>query len=71
MESKEAKFALMLTVFIACISVLNIVSAKLWTFSWGTLELTISGGIIAYWITFPVTDVVWLTQVAIPLSQSS
>lgn len=58
MEQKEAKFALMLTVFIACISVLNIVSAKLWTFSMGGLELTISGGIIAYWITFPVTDVV-------------
>lgn len=58
METREAKFALLLTVFIASISILNVVSAKLWTFGIGGLELTISGGIIAYWITFPVTDVV-------------
>ena len=58
METKEAKFAFLLTVFIASISILNVVSAKLWTFGLWGLDLTISGGIIAYWITFPVTDVV-------------
>jgi len=58
METKEAKFAFLLTVFIASISILNVVSAKLWTFGLLGLDLTISGGIIAYWITFPVTDVV-------------
>ncbi|MFV8819402.1 queuosine precursor transporter [Haliea sp. E17] len=44
----------MLTVFIACMSFINVVSAKLWTVA----GLTISGGIMAYWLTFPVTDVV-------------
>lgn len=58
MEVREAKFVLLLTVFISCISVLNVISAKLWTFGIGPLQLVISGGIIAYWFTFPVTDVV-------------
>jgi uncharacterized integral membrane protein (TIGR00697 family) len=58
MPEREVKFVLLLTVFISCISVLNVISAKLWNFSLGPLELTISGGIIAYWFTFPVTDVV-------------
>ncbi len=35
-------------------SFINVVSAKLWTVG----GLTISGGIMAYWLTFPVTDVV-------------
>ena len=58
MPEREVKFVILLTVFISCIAVLNVISAKLWNFSLGTLELTISGGIIAYWFTFPVTDVV-------------
>lgn len=44
----------MLTVFIACMSFINVVSAKLWSVA----GLTISGGIMAYWLTFPITDVV-------------
>ncbi len=45
---------MLLTVFIACMSFINVVSAKLWTVA----GLTISGGIMAYWLTFPITDVV-------------
>jgi uncharacterized integral membrane protein (TIGR00697 family) len=58
MDSKETKFAILLTAFIACISVLNVISAKLWVLEVGGLTLTLSGGIIAYWLTFPITDVV-------------
>jgi len=58
MDPQEKKFAILLAVFIACISILNLISAKLWVFALGGLELTISAGIIAYWFTFPVTDVV-------------
>lgn len=58
METRELKFTILFTGFIACISVLNVISAKLWTFNAGPYELILSGGIIAYWFTFPVTDVV-------------
>ncbi|TGD71777.1 VUT family protein [Mangrovimicrobium sediminis] len=51
---RELKFIILLTMFIACMSFINVVSAKLWSFA----GLTISGGIMAYWLTFPVTDVV-------------
>ncbi len=55
---RDTKFIIIFSVFLACISVLNVISAKLWTLNLGYLELTLSGGIIAYWLTFPVTDVV-------------
>lgn len=45
---------LLLCVFITCMSFINVVSAKLWTVA----GLSISGGIMAYWLTFPITDVV-------------
>ncbi|WP_317933227.1 queuosine precursor transporter [Halioxenophilus sp. WMMB6] len=50
----EFKFLILLSVFISCMSFINVVSAKLWSFA----GLTISGGIMAYWLTFPITDVV-------------
>ena len=54
MQPKEIAFVILLSVFITCLAFINIVSAKLWTF----MGLTISGGIMAYWLTFPITDVV-------------
>ncbi|RPG51131.1 MAG: VUT family protein [Gammaproteobacteria bacterium TMED1] len=54
MKPRELMFTILLTIFIACMAFINIVSAKLWTF----MGLTISGGIMAYWLTFPITDVV-------------
>lgn len=48
----------MLTVFIASLSILNVLSAKLFLFKIGSIELAMSCGMIAYWLTFPVTDVV-------------
>lgn len=54
MHPKELIFVVLLSVFIACMAFINIVSAKLWSF----MGLTISGGIMAYWLTFPITDVV-------------
>lgn len=50
----EYKFFVLLSVFIACMSFINVVSAKLWSFA----GLTISAGIMAYWLTFPITDAV-------------
>lgn len=45
-----------MTVFISVMAVLNIISAKLCDFSfWPTV---VGAGIICYWITFPITDVV-------------
>lgn len=55
---RETQFIVLFSVFLACISILNVISAKLWVFQLGGLTLTLSGGIIAYWLTFPVTDVV-------------
>jgi len=54
MPAREFKFVLLPSVFITCMAFINVVSAKLWTFA----GLTISGGIMAYWLTFPITDVV-------------
>ncbi|MEM1112487.1 MAG: queuosine precursor transporter [Pseudomonadota bacterium] len=54
LAGRELKFIILLTVFIACMGFINVVSAKLWTVA----GLTISGGIMAYWLTFPITDVV-------------
>ena len=51
---RELKFLLLVCVFVTCMSFINIVSAKLWTVA----GLTLSGGIMAYWFTFAVTDVV-------------
>lgn len=51
---RELKFMVLLCIFITCMSFINIVSAKLWSF----MGLTISGGIMAYWLTFPITDVI-------------
>lgn len=50
----DLKLLVLLTVFVTCMSFVNVVSAKLFELG----ELTISAGIIAYWLTFPVTDVV-------------
>lgn len=50
----DIKLLVLLTVFVACMSFVNVVSAKLFDIG----GLTISAGIIAYWLTFPVTDVV-------------
>lgn len=44
----------LLTVFITCMSFINVVSAKLSS----VMGLSVSAGIVAYWFTFPVTDVV-------------
>ena len=51
---REFKFMLLFCLFITCMSFINVVSAKLWTVG----GLSISGGIMAYWLTFPITDVV-------------
>ncbi|MFT7219076.1 MAG: putative integral membrane protein (TIGR00697 family) [Candidatus Azotimanducaceae bacterium] len=48
------KLMLLLTIFVTCMSFVNVVSAKLFDVA----GLTVSAGIIAYWLTFPVTDVV-------------
>ena len=50
----EVKFLILVCLFVACMSFINVVSAKLWSFA----GLTISSGVIAYWFTFAVTDVV-------------
>lgn len=50
----EVKFLILVCLFVTCMSFINVVSAKLWSFA----GLTISGGIMAYWFTFAVTDVV-------------
>ena len=56
MSPKEKKFIILLTVFISVLSILNVISGKLFTLPiWG---IHISAGIICYWLTFPITDVV-------------
>lgn len=54
LPKQEVRFLIVLCVFISCMSFINIVSAKLWDFA----GLTISAGIIAYWLTFPITDAI-------------
>ena len=56
MRPLDNKFLLLLTVFISVLAILNVISGKLVDFSfWPS---AISAGIICYWITFPITDVV-------------
>lgn len=54
LDPRELKFILLVCVFVTCMSFINVVSAKLWTVA----GLTLSGGIMAYWFTFAVTDVI-------------
>jgi uncharacterized integral membrane protein (TIGR00697 family) len=54
----ETKFALMLTVFIAAISILNIISQKVAVLTLGPWVLPFSAGILAYAMTFPITDTI-------------
>jgi uncharacterized integral membrane protein (TIGR00697 family) len=54
LPARELKFLILVCLFITCMSFINVVSAKLWTFA----GLSISGGIMAYWLTFPITDVI-------------
>ncbi len=54
LPARELKFLVLVCLFITCMSFINVVSAKLWTFA----GLSISGGIMAYWLTFPITDVI-------------
>ena len=56
MTALERKFVLLLTVFIAALSILNVISAKLFVI--GGLSFPLSAGILCYWITFPITDIV-------------
>ncbi|MEM7673648.1 MAG: queuosine precursor transporter [Verrucomicrobiota bacterium] len=56
MPPKEKKFIILLTVFIAVLSILNVISGKL--FELPFFGMTISAGIICYWLSFPITDVV-------------
>lgn len=51
---RELKFLLLFCIFVTSMSFIQVVSAKLWTVA----GLTLSGGIMAYWLTFPITDAV-------------
>lgn len=51
---REMKFLVLLSVFVACMGFIQVVSAKLWTVA----GLTLSGGIMTYWLTFPITDAI-------------
>lgn len=55
---REQRFWILLTVFIAGVAVLNIISTKLAVLSVAGITLTFSAGIVAYGLTFPITDVV-------------
>ena len=56
MREVDRKYVFLLTVFIAVMAVLNIISAKLAVVPiWFA---PVSAGIICYWLTFPITDVV-------------
>ena len=54
MKRKEIGFCLLLAVFVCCMATVNILSAKLWTLG----GIAINAGIVFYWITFPITDVI-------------
>ena len=56
--TRETKFAILLTVFIAAISILNIISQKVAVFEIWNLALPFSAGILAYAMTFPITDTI-------------
>jgi len=52
----DQKYLFLLTVFVSVICILNVISAKLSDLPlWPTV---VGAGIICYWITFPITDVV-------------
>lgn len=55
---QETKYAILLTVFIAAISILNVISQKVAVLSIGPWLLPFSAGILAYAMTFPITDTV-------------
>lgn len=50
------RLLVLLTFFVSAISILNVLSAKLWAFPIFGVEFAFSAGIVAYWITFAVTD---------------
>ena len=52
----DRKYLVLMTVFCAVLAVLNVISAKLCELSfWPTV---VGAGIICYWITFPISDIV-------------
>jgi hypothetical protein len=55
---REQRFWILLTVFIAGVAILNVISTKLAVFSIAGITLTFSAGIVAYGLTFPITDAV-------------
>ncbi|MEM7673554.1 MAG: queuosine precursor transporter [Verrucomicrobiota bacterium] len=56
MRPLDNKYLILLTVFISVLSILNVISGKLSDLPiWPTV---VGAGIICYWITFPITDVV-------------
>lgn len=56
MRPIDHKFLILMTVFIGVMSVLNVISAKLSDIPFWFAP--VGAGIICYWITFPITDVV-------------
>lgn len=54
MKRKEIGFCILLAVFVCCMATVNILSAKLWVLG----GIAINAGIVFYWITFPITDVI-------------
>ncbi len=55
---REQKFWVLLTVFIAGVSILNVLSTKLAQFHLFGITVAFSSGIVAYALTFPITDAV-------------
>jgi len=56
MREIDRKYVVLLTVFVSVLAILNVISAKLSDLPiWPTV---VGAGIICYWITFPITDVV-------------
>lgn len=56
MRKIDKKFLVLLTVFVSVLCILNVISSKLSDLPiWPTV---VGAGIICYWITFPITDVV-------------
>jgi uncharacterized integral membrane protein (TIGR00697 family) len=56
MRAIDQKYVILLTVFVSVLAILNVISAKLSDLPiWPTV---VGAGIICYWITFPITDVV-------------
>ena len=53
-EKERNRFLSFTAVFVCCMATVNILSAKLWTLG----GIAINAGIVFYWITFPITDVI-------------